>query len=98
MRRPVSHLAATTVAGRRRTSRGVCLRWLPDWLLEIYLLSLMFDQAKTTSIAWFRRCGCEPSYASRNAVLSVAAGYRWRVSGRSLTAGNPSLPENLIIR
>jgi hypothetical protein len=40
---PGSHLAATIVAGHRRASRGVCLRWLPDWLPEISVHSLMFE-------------------------------------------------------
>ena len=42
-RRPTSYLAAVSVAGRRRASRGVCLHWLTYWLPRIYLPSLMFE-------------------------------------------------------
>ena len=31
-RRPISHLTCMIVVGRRLTSLGVCLRWLPLWL------------------------------------------------------------------
>jgi hypothetical protein len=29
---------------------GICRRWLPDWLPEIHLPSLMLERAKTVSI------------------------------------------------
>jgi hypothetical protein len=51
-RRSTSHLPADTVAGRRRASCEICLRWLPGWLPEIYLLSLKFEETKIESIAW----------------------------------------------
>lgn len=38
---PKSQLAVSTVAGRGPGSLGVCLCWLPDWLPEIWLASLM---------------------------------------------------------
>jgi hypothetical protein len=47
--RSTSYLAAAIVAGCRGTSQGICPRWLPVWLPEIYLPSLMLEWTKTVS-------------------------------------------------
>jgi hypothetical protein len=38
------HLAAARMAGRSRTWPRACSRWLPDWLPEISLATLMFER------------------------------------------------------
>src|SRR5690349_18123045 len=61
--RSTSCLAAGTIAGCRRASREVCLRWLPDWLPEFCSLSLISNRRKSrrVSVTWACRLRAEAS-------------------------------------
>jgi len=77
--RSASHLAALIVAGRRRTSRSVCLRWLPDWLPGIYL-SLLNVRTGENSIDSMVPYAHQPS---SNAVLLAPLDIACRADGGS---------------
>jgi hypothetical protein len=52
---------------------GICVRWLPDWLPEIYLTSLMFEQAKSVSVKLRRRLTNDSRVGSSSPVRPGAA-------------------------